>query len=373
MSERPYLARQKKLSAALSEHKLSMLALNPGPTLSYLTGLHFHLSERPILFIFSSDSTPHIVIPELEKGKLTNLDFDLRSHTYTEDPSTWERAFRNIAAEVRLDFRRVAIEPRRMRVLELRLLENAAPRSAYISGDPVIAAIRMIKDADEIASMRKAVLVAQTAITETLRHLKSGITEMEAASELVLQLLRAGSDSELPFAPIVAFGEHSADPHAVPGKRKLAPGELVLFDWGAAVDGYVSDITRMFSFGEIDEKLVRVTQIVERANQAAFEVAGPRVSASVVDTAARSIIEDAGFGPYFIHRTGHGLGLEAHEEPYIRGNNGLDLLPGMTFTIEPGIYIPELGGARIEDDVMVTSDGAERLTDLPRNLVQIQP
>lgn len=373
MSQRPFLVRQKKLSAALSEHKIPVLALNPGPTLSYLTGLHFHLSERPILFIFSSDSMPHIVLPELEKGKLANLDFDLRSHTYSEDPSTWDRAFRKIAAEVRLDSRRVAIEPRRLRVLELRLLENAAPRSAYISGESVISALRVIKDADEISSMRKAVRVAQAGIEETRRQLESGITETEAASELVLQLLRAGSDSELPFEPIVAFGKHSADPHAVPGKRKLTPGDLVLFDWGAAVDGYVSDITRMFSFGEIDEELVRITEIVERANQAAFEAAHPDVSASVVDAAARSIIDDAGFGSYFIHRTGHGLGLEAHEEPYIRSGNGQHLLPGMVFTIEPGIYIPDIGGARIEDDVVLTADGAERLTDLPRKLVQLGP
>jgi Xaa-Pro dipeptidase len=373
MSKRPFIVRQKKLSTALSEHRIPMLALNPGPTLSYLTGLHFHLSERPILFIYSSDSTPHIVLPELEKGKLANLDFDLRAHTYSEDPTTWDRAFRNIAAEVRLDSRRVAIEPRRLRVLELRLLENAAPRSAYVNGESMISAIRMIKDADEISSMRKAVRVAQTGIEETRRQIESGITETEAASELVLQLLRAGSDSELPFAPIVAFGKHSADPHAVPGKRKLTPGDLVLFDWGAAVDGYVSDITRMFSFGEIDEELVRITEIVERANQAAFEATHPDVSASVVDAAARSIIDDAGFGSYFIHRTGHGLGLEAHEEPYIRSGNGQHLLPGMVFTIEPGIYIPDLGGARIEDDVVVTADGAERLTDLPRKLVQLGP
>jgi Xaa-Pro dipeptidase len=146
-----------------------------------------------------------------------------------------------------------------------------------------------------------------------------------------------------------------------------------LFDWGAAVDGYVSDITRMFSFGEIDEELVRITEVVERANQAAFEAAHPDVSASVVDAAARSIIDDAGFGSYFIHRTGHGLGLEAHEEPYIRSGNGQHLLPGMVFTIEPGIYIPDIGGARIEDDVIVTADGAERLTDLPRKLVQLGP
>jgi Xaa-Pro dipeptidase len=348
-----------------------MLVLNPGPTLVYLTGLRFHLSERPVLFVFTSDSTPLVVLPELEKGKLANVDFEIRSYTYTEDLTTWERAFRNVAADARLDLRRVAIEPRRLRVLELRMLENAAPRSAYISGDALIAAIRMIKDADEIASMRRAVAIAQTAIRQTLPQLKIGMTELEAASELVLQLLRAGSDSALPFPPIVAFGAHSADPHAEPGKRKLAAGDAVLFDWGAAVDGYVSDITRTYSFGAPDEKLVGMARIVERANQAGFEAAATHPSAGEVDDAARAVIEDAGYGPYFIHRTGHGLGLETHEEPYISSNNALHLLPGMTFTIEPGIYIPDFGGVRIEDDVIVTQDGADCLSDLPRELVRL--
>ncbi len=371
MSVRPYLSRQKKLSAILSERNLHLLALGPGPTLTYLTGLHFHTSERPVLFVFTSDSMPLAVLPELEHGKLRDVDFELRPFTYNEDPSTWKRAFRNVAAAAHLDLRRVAIEPRRLRVLELRMLENAAPRSAFISGEAVTSALRIIKDEAEIKSMRRAVSVAQSAIRQTLHQLKEGITEEEVASELVLQLLRAGSDTELPFSPIVAFGDHTANPHATPRDRKLTSGDLILFDWGAAAGGYVSDLTRMFSFGEVDETLAGITRVVERANQAAFDAAFPNVAAGDVDRAARSVIEEAGFGPYFMHRTGHGLGLEAHEEPYIRGDSDLKLRPGMAFTIEPGIYLPDLGGARIEDDVIVTQDGAERLSDLPRTLVQL--
>ncbi len=371
MSESPYVARQKKLTAALEERRLYALALNPGPTLSYLTGLTFHLSERPVIFLFSADYSPFVVLPELEMGRLADVGFDLRIHSYDEDPSTWERAFRNLGAEARLDFKRVALEPGRMRILELRLLENVAPRSAYVSGDALIASLRAIKDAAEIASMRRAVSVAQVALKQTLPRLGEGITEKEAQSELVLQLLRAGSDGELPFAPIVAFGDHAANPHAVAGERKLTRGDLVLIDWGAAVNGYASDLTRMFCLGNPGEKLVRITEVVVRANQAAFDATAPNVSAGDVDRAARTLIGEAGFGPYFIHRTGHGLGLDVHEEPYIRSDNVSKLLAGMTFTIEPGIYLPNVGGARTEDDVIVTSEGAERLSDLPRNLVDL--
>lgn len=363
-----YTARQKKLSAALESSGFHLLVLNAGPSLRYFTGLDFHLSERPIVFFFSPDAAPVAVLPELEKGKLSNLDFEVRSHTYGEDPSTWPRSFRNAAIAARLDFRRVGIEPTRMRVLELRLLENAAPRSAYIGAAEVTSSLRMVKDAAELTSMRRAVDVAQAAIQNTLGELREGMTEREAASELVLQLFRAGSGSELPFSPIVAFGDHSANPHAVPSDRKLTSGDLVLFDWGATIDGYASDLTRMFSFGEPDDELVRITSIVGEANAAARRSAEPGISAGEVDRAARSVIEDAGYGAAFVHRTGHGLGMETHEDPYIRAGNELTLREGMVFTIEPGIYIPGRGGARIEDDVAVTAGGAESLSTLAREL-----
>jgi Xaa-Pro dipeptidase len=154
----------------------------------------------------------------------------------------------------------------------------------------------------------------------------------------------------------------------VPGERRLQPGDLLIIDWGATFEGYVSDLTRTFAVGEVEPELARIAQIVNEANQAGREAAAPGVPASTVDSAARRVIEKAGYGVYFIHRTGHGLGMEEHEEPYIRSDNAQLLSPGMTFTVEPGIYLPERGGVRIEDNVLITEIGSESLSDLPREL-----
>jgi Xaa-Pro dipeptidase len=181
-------------------------------------------------------------------------------------------------------------------------------------------------------------------------------------------LLRGGAESKLPFTPIVCAGPQSANPHAVPGERRLQPGDLLIIDWGATFEGYVSDLTRTFAVGEVEPELARIAQIVNEANQAGREAAAPGVPASTVDSAARRVIEKAGYGAYFIHRTGHGLGMEEHEEPYIRSDNAQLLSPGMTFTVEPGIYLPERGGVRIEDNVLITEIGSESLSDLPREL-----
>ena len=363
--------RQRRLSEALRKERLAGIALNPGPSLFYLTGLQFHLMERPVVAIFTPETPPALVLPELEAGKLAALDFEVSSFPYPEDPAAWGKAFRQAVEATGIDGGNVAVEPRRLRVLELRFLEATAPDASFVSDETVIAGLRQQKDGLEIASMRKAVDVAQRAVREALATVREGMTERELAAELVLQMLRAGSESELPFAPIVSFGPNSANPHANPTDRKLRHGDLVLLDWGAAVDGYFSDLTRVYAFGEVDPELAHLAEVVDQARARALAAAGPGVPAGDVDRAARKVIEEAGYGDFFIHRTGHGLGMEGHEEPYIRGDNAQPLQPGMTFTIEPGIYLPDRGGVRIEDDVLVTQNGAESLSDLPRALTAI--
>ncbi|MEX0746497.1 MAG: Xaa-Pro peptidase family protein [Rhodothermales bacterium] len=371
MPDTPYPSRQRRLSEILESSGFHALLVNPGPSLVYLTGLHFHLSERPIVGIFRAGTSPVMVLPELEKRKLEGLDFELRSHLYGEDLSTWADAFRQAANNAGLAYSRIAVEPRRLRVLELRLLEAAAPHAGYLDGTELVSRLRMYKDGNEVALMKRAVQVAEEAAIETLNRLSIGVTEKEIAGELTIQMLKRGSEPDLPFAPIVAFGEKTANPHAVPGERDLREGDIVLLDWGASIDGYFSDLTRMYSFGEPADELSRITGIVEEANRAAREAAGPGVTASTVDRAARDLIQSAGYGEYFVHRTGHGLGLDSHEEPYIRGDNEQILEPGMSFTIEPGIYLPGVGGARIEDDVVVTKSGIETLSTLERSLTVI--
>lgn len=364
--------RQKRLLDQLEFHGLDALVLNPGPTLWYLTGISFHLSERPIVTIYRVDGPPIMILPELEAGKLADATFEGRAITYGEDPSTWPRAFEAAAAELSLDYQRVGVEPTRLRVLELRLLEEAAPRAAYLSGESVVAALRATKDEQEIRLMRRAAQAAETALQTALQMVQPGITERELAQELVLQLLRSGSAPELPFFPIVAFGPNAADPHAVPTQRALKEGEVILVDWGANVDGYFSDLTRVFTWGDSHAPITEIAGVVAEANSAARDCAAPGILASEVDRAARDVIKAAGYGAQFTHRTGHGLGLDVHEAPYIRSDNDEELVPGMVFTIEPGIYLPDVGGVRIEDDVVMTDDGCASLSSMERRLVDLR-
>jgi Xaa-Pro dipeptidase len=365
-----YLHRQEKLYESLVVQGVEALALNAGPSLTYLTGLNFHLSERPVVAFFRPEFTPVIVLPELEAAKVVGLQYQLNAHTYGEDPSKWDTAFLEAVNSLKIHEDTIGIEPRRMRVLELRLLERAVPQARFTSAEDLLAGLRMYKDEVEIEAMRWAVEIAQDALEATLPMIRSGVTEKQVAAELTIQLLRNGSSTELPFSPIVASGPNSANPHATPTNRTLMTGDLLIIDWGASYEGYVSDLTRTFAVGsKPDSELLLIASIVEKANQAALEKASPGIPAGEVDRAARDLIEETSYGQYFIHRTGHGLGMEGHEEPYIHAANDLLLAAGMVFTIEPGIYLPGRGGVRIEDDVVITTSGAKSMSDLPRHLI----
>ena len=256
-------------------------------------------------------------------------------------------------------------------MLELQYLENAAPNAKLVDAGDSLKSLRMRKDEAEIAAMRRAVEIAQVALLATQPRIQVGVSEREIAAELTLQVLRAGSEPQLPFYPIVSGGPNSANPHASPSGRVLQPGDLLVIDWGASYQGYVSDLTRTFAIGAVEDELALIASFVHQANRAAQAVAAPGVPVEVVDQAAREVIEKSGYGQYFIHRTGHGIGMEGHEAPYIRSGNRRKLDPGMTFTIEPGIYLPNRAGVRIEDDVFITDKGCESLSDLPRELWQI--
>ncbi len=366
-----FQSRQQKLADFLAKADLDALALNPSPSLTYLTGLHFHLSERPVLAFLAPDRPLSLVLPELEAAKVNALPYPLQAFTYAEDPTTWASAIREAYRAAAPVNHRIGVEPRNLRYLELSYLEAAAPEARFFSAEGVIASLRMRKDEQEIAAMQQAVEIAEKALQATLPQIRVGTTEKEIATALAIELLRLGSDPRLPFYPIVSGGPNSANPHATPSDRPLQPGDLLVIDYGARVDGYLSDITRTFAIGEVSDEFAHIAEIVRAANRAGREAVQPGVSAASVDQAARNVIEEAGYGKFFIHRTGHGLGLEGHEEPYIRADNDLQLQAGMTFTIEPGIYLPGMGGVRIEDDVVVTPSGCRSLTGLPRELIHL--
>lgn len=363
-----YPERLAKLATSMKASGLDAVAVNPGPTLTYLTGLNFHLMERPVVLIVTQNQPPAIIVPELEIAKTVGLDYEIKAYPYGENPADWQQVFRKALHDTDLYGRTIGVEPRCLRVLELRYLENGAPGAHIISAEKELAGLRITKDADEIAKMRQAVKIAQDALEATLPLIKIGMSERELANELVIQLLRHGSQPELPFSPIVSGGPNSANPHASPSDRKIQAGDLFLFDWGAAYNGYISDLTRTFAVGEIDTKFEKIHKVVQEANAAGRAAGKPGAPCSAVDKATRDVIEKAGYGVYFRHRTGHGIGMEGHEEPYMRGDNPLLLEPGMAYTVEPGIYFLGEGGVRIEDNLVVTETGVESLSNMPREI-----
>lgn len=363
-----YATRLDRLYTAIQSAGLTGMAFNPGPSLVYLTGLHFHLMERPVVMLFKPGVDPVIVLPELEEQKLKAVPYKVQAFSYGENPAEWESVFCDAVRAIGLNGGNTGIEPLHIRILEYRMLRSGAPLASYPDGGDVVAALRVRKDPAEVESMRKAVKVAQNALQATLPQIKVGVTEREIASELTIQLLRHGAQPGLPFAPIVSGGPNAANPHASPSDRKLQPGDMLVIDWGAAVDEYISDLTRTFAIGKLDPEWEKIHRIVQEANAAGRAAIKPGVPCAQVDKAARSVIEKAGYGQYFLTRTGHGIGMEVHENPYIRSDNLQVLEPGMAFTVEPGIYIPERNGVRVEDDVVVTETGVESLSDMPREV-----
>ena len=348
----------------MAENSLEFVAIVPGPNMFYLTGCEFHLSERPVV-LFIGQEKAIFVLPELELPKISKLNFD--SITYNDETGP-NSAFKNIAKTITTS--NIGIESRTIRHLELDLITSSGVSSDFLDATDIFAELRMSKSEEEIENMTEAVRIAEKSLLSILEKMRPGITEKEFAAELIIQLLRNGSDSNLPFSPIVASGINGANPHHFPTDKEFQEGELVIVDWGATHLGYFSDITRTYALGNsVDEKLLQAYEAVKLANSEGRAKARVGVSAGAVDKVTRKIIEDRGFGKFFTHRTGHGLGLEIHEEPYIKPKNELKLRQGMTFTIEPGIYIPDLGGIRIEDDVWLDSNTCKSLTNISRELV----
>ncbi len=364
-------SRIQHLQQLMEENHLEMLVLNPGPTLTYLTGLHFHLSERPTLLWIRSGKTPALVLPELEVSKGEASRLPVKFFPFSDDPSTWQSVFQEAGKYIQPDNNGIGIEPNRLRMLEFQYIQQAASKSILIPAVDVLTRLRIQKEDEELQSIRQAVRIAEQAFLELKKFIRPGITERQAAAELTIQLLRAGSDVELPFSPIIASGPNSANPHAFPTDRVLTAGDLIVVDWGASFRGYVSDLTRTIALAPVSGEYYQIHQVVLKANEKARAEAAPGIPAGALDDTARHVIEHAGYGKYFTHRVGHGIGLEGHEAPYLNAANSEKLQPGMVFTIEPGIYLPGIGGVRIEDNIVITEKKSETLSVIPRELYVI--
>ena len=362
--------RQNKLREQMRIHHVNCIALVPGPNMEYLSGIHSHVSERPIVLFFPVAAEPAIIIPGLEAMKAEAAGILPERIFAWSDEEGYLEAFQHACTQLDLSNNLLAVESLHMRVLEYELLRKFVPELQTTAAEPMMSALRAVKNADEIAKIEQAIAVAQQAMERLVPEIKIGMTEKQVAAMLTRFQFEAGADS-IAFGPIVSAGPNGASPHAIPTERPLQEGDLLVIDWGCYVDGYPSDITRTFAVGEIDETLRHVYETVKLANEQGVLAAGPDATGDDIDSAARDVIEDSNFGEFFTHRTGHGLGLEIHEPPFMMSGNHELLVPGNVFTVEPGIYLPGKAGVRIEDDILITEDGYRSLTTFPRDLIQV--
>ena len=354
---------------------IDTVILVPGANLRYFTGLDFHLSERPTLAFIGPDGLA-LVLPELELPQLTAYP-ELSPRVFPwSDEAGYAGAFRAAITELGLREQVLGIDALTMRAGEYLSLLAEAPELQVRRAETGLAAVRATKEPDELAAIRGAVALSERALERLLPEVRAGWSEVQVASRLTELLTDEGSDAHA-FPPLVQSGPNSALPHGNPSARTLSPGEPLLIDYGGRKDGYPADITRtMFCndpsgklSGEPGGELKRVFEIVSAANRAAIAAVKPGVAMQEVDRAARRVITEAGYGERFVHRTGHGLGLEVHESlPQLAEGVETPLEPGMVMTIEPGVYLPGVGGVRLEDVVVVTEGGSEVLTRLPHEL-----
>ncbi len=359
---KPHLGRMARIATQASTRDLAAIVVAPSPDLTYLTGYAPMPLERPTLLILRPDRPPTMVVPALERTLAAESpvggDIELVAWTDGDDPY-------DAAAALLPGAGRIAVGDR-LWSSHLLQLQERIPAARFGSASEVIAEQRAVKDADELAALRRAGRAADETFRQicTVRFL--GRREEEIAAQLA-ELLVHNGHARAEFT-IVASGPNAASPHHEPSGRTMLPRDAVVLDFGGELAGYYSDTTRTVVVGEASPEFERVYRLVHEAQEAAFRAARPGVAAGSVDLAARSIISDAGFGEAFFHRTGHGIGLEVHEAPYIVEGNRWELRPGATFSIEPGIYLEGRFGVRIEDIVAVTDDGAERLNRSTREL-----
>jgi Xaa-Pro aminopeptidase len=360
-----YRDRLARAGIEASGRGIDALLITPSPDFLYLLGYRPPALERLTCLVLPATGAPTLVVPHLEEplarhelGDLTDA-VELRPWDETDDP----------LALVRLRLRgaamRVGVQDQMPARFVLRLRAALDPIELVVAG-PTMAALRQRKSPEEIDRLRAASAAADTAMTQVTGEQLSGQTEAQVSRRIRELLLEAGHETA-DFA-IVGSGPNSASPHHEPGERLIGPGEAIVLDIGGARGGYCSDTTRTAFVGEPPPDFAALYEVLRQAQAAACDAVRPGIPAEEVDRAAREIIEEAGYGERFFHRTGHGIGLETHEEPYIVAGNGAPLEAGHAFSVEPGIYIEGEWGARIEDIVVCTEDGGERLNQTSRDL-----
>ncbi len=337
--------------------------VSPGTNFYYLTSLNPAATlERLLLLVVPAEENAFIIAPQLYRGELENIPLATYFWKDSENPyALLKEKIKEIKPKIHMALAEDTM-PARFLLNLLSIFKDftLTPLS------PLISRFRMYKSEEEIEYMKTAARIVDRVFEALLQEGLRGISERKIAKRII-ELIEEFGGEGISFDPIVASGPNGANPHHTPSDREIKNGDVVILDYGAKYHGYCSDITRTVAIGSVATKVRKVYDIVREANETAFKIAKNGVKAMDVDLAARQVIDAYGYGKYFVHRTGHGLGLDVHEEPFITSTNDLVLENGMAFTIEPGIYLSGEFGIRIEDDIYIKNN-AVRLTAADRDL-----
>ena len=354
--------RVRRLQELMDNRGVDVALLSTGADLPYFTGYEAMPSERLTVMVVPVSGAPVLFVPVLEAPRVPIGDFDLRAWNELEDPVA-------LAATV-VDHPRSVTVGDHMWSVFLTRFQRHWTAAEWSPASDVTSNLRVRKDLAEVELLRRAAHAVDRVMARIPTEVRfAGRTELDVAHDLADLTVEEGHD--VAEFTIVASGVNGASPHHHPGGRVIEEGDLVVCDFGGRLDGYYSDSTRTFTVGGPTDRQLEVHAVVAMANEAGRAAARPGVSCEEVDRATRAVIKDAGFGEYFVHRTGHGIGLEVHEHPYIVEGNRTALEPDMCFSIEPGVYLPDELGVRIEDIVVCTTDGLESLNQSSRALVEV--
>lgn len=354
--------RVERFSKILQSRGVDAYFCTSAVTMGYLSGFHEEGGERLLFLGVSKDGRSRLVAPALARTQAERSGIaDIRSWRDGENAMD---CVRELFAD--WGFKTVAVDDE-MRAATLIDLQDTLPNVTFIAGQPVLSDLVRCKDHNELASLREAGRIADEAYAPLIKSIRPGMTEWQIHELLTKHMQEGGAK---PNFCIVGAGPNSAEPHHMTGDTVINDGDMIVMDYGCVIDGYMSDITRMVFVGNPSDEHKKVYEVVYAAHMAGRKAIAPGVLAEDIDRATRKVIDDAGYGEFFVHRTGHGLGMRIHEEPYICAGNKHRLEVGNVFSIEPGIYLPGKFGVRIENIVAVTESGHESMNAEPSSTLQ---
>lgn len=354
----------------MKKNNLESMLITSASNFYYLSGYYTDPHERVITVYVSTYHDPVIMVPSMEKDDAKNAGWNYEIIGYQDHENPWELLLNYLKQNDSIPSS-VGLENNHLSIERFKQIKDTFPKASFVDAQETLANLRVLKSKNEYTLLKEAASLADFGVETGIKAIQEGATELGIIAKIEYELKKQGVQG-MSFSTMALSGNKTASPHGNPSMKTIEKGDLVLFDLGVVFEGYCSDTTRTIAYKSITPEQEKIYNTVLEAEKNAIEASVNGTPVGQIDLAARKHIEHAGYGEYFTHRIGHGIGIEAHEYPSMHSKNELPLKPGMSYTIEPGIYVPGTGGVRIEDMIFMTSDGAETLTKSPKELQIIE-